>query len=483
MAAQGPTGEQKRLVSLVDRTGFDEYVYPKDSMQTVFQPNAKPYHNFSQETVVWPFAGSPAWGQRITVSLPWPWQADFLNWIALRLKPMSWLTPEAQQRIGPEKGDWSSLLDPANAWIWTTSLGTSAIALAEMEVNGVIVEQFSGDWLNVWNKTAHTISAGAAFDDGVYGSDTRDVSVNNLYPSEDGYIYCYLPFWFTKYVNAAFPLLSCAGPDTVRFHITLRPFSDVVRKLTNPKECKETPCGQSFQLRDYSFPFRKFQTIAIDRAIPVFEAADIVCGVSHIDGPLRSAYIERPHEWMMSPVVETVFNEPLKYTINTGVGGTIRVGLPLTRANGPISQLLFFVRRVAAVTQYNDWNNYSATLTTEIDPVWNPERPLLQQAQLYVGTALWAEGDERWWRASSSILMPGGIRAYGNYIYGYNFAERPADFSPSGSLNASRVDMRLNLTIVPPAGTENVEWTVSVFLIGKNWMRFENGLANQLFMD
>ena len=131
---------------------------------------------------------------------------------------------------------------------------------------------------------------------------------------------------------------------------------------------------------------------------------------------------------------------------------------------------------------YNDYTNYSGLVINEIDPVWNPEKPLLKRAQLMVGTAVWADEDESWWRANN-VELPGGIRAYGNYIYSYNFADRPELFSPSGSLNMSRVDVRLNLTVDPPASSYNKEWTVSVFLIGTNWMRFQNGLANQIFMD
>lgn len=469
-----PVGELKKIVTLVDRTDFDNYVYPADEKNTRFQPTYKPYHNYTHETVVWPFAGGPTWGQRITFTMPE--QGDFLNWIAVRLKPASWMSAVAQQHIGPEKADWVPL-DSENFWIWANSLGTAAIERAEMEVDGVIVETFSGDWLHAWNKLSHDVSAGAPFDDVAYASYTQ-LTVNNFKASEDGFVYCYLPFWFSKFKNAGFPLLSSL-PGHVRFHITFRPFSAVVRKLSGAKGCKEIPCGQSFQVRDYSFPFRKFQTVDMPLGIPAFESADMMCGISHIDGELRKAYIERPHELLMSPVVETTFNEPLKYLINTPSGGVIRIGLPLREANGPIRQLVFFLRRKDAVESYSDYTNFSAMLTAEADPVWNPVQPLLQRAQLMVGTAVWADEGELWWR-SNNVNLPGGIRAGGNYIYTYNFADTPTEFAPSGSLNASRVDMRLNLTVKP---VDDVEWTVSVFYIGTNWMRFENGLANLIFMD
>jgi hypothetical protein len=478
---KGPVGELKKIVSLVDRTDFDEFVYSKDGESTDFQPSGKPYHNFIQESVVWTFQGGPAWGQRVTFSVPWPWQGDFLNWIALRLKPASWLPPDAYAHMGPDFKDWVPT-EPNAMWIWANSLGTAAIEKAEMEVDGVTIEQFSGDWMNVWNRVSNTASRAAPYDDALYASYAQQTYMNYRV-SDDGYIYCYLPFWFTKFVNTAFPLVSCSGPDTVRFHITLRPFSQVVRKLAEPVVCDETPLSTNFQVRDYTYPFRKFQTVYTSVGAPEFQVADILCGISSIDGPLRDAYIHKPHEILMSPVVETVFNEPLKYLVNTGSGATIKVQLPLTEANGPIKHILFFLRRKASVTDWRDYNNYSATLTAQEDPVWNPYRPLLVRAQLQAGTAVWADEDERWWRAQGDILLPGGIRGYGNYIYCYNFAEKPADFSPSGSLNASRVDLRLLLTVAPPGGAEDLEWSVHVFYVGTNWIRFQNGLANQVFMD
>jgi hypothetical protein len=328
----------------------------------------------------------------------------------------------------------------------------------------------------------NSVTSSLPFDDAVYGSYTNP-TINNFLPSDDGYVYCYLPFWFSRHRNTAFPLLSCYGADKVRFLITLRPFHDVVRKLAVAKGCKETPVGQTVTVRDYSFPFRKNQTVQFEHSIPGFEALDFVCGISHIEGGLREAYIQDPHEIMMNPVVETNFAEPLKYVTTKAGDDYIRIGLPLTMANGPIQQIVFFLRRNAAAEQWADWNNYSAMLPGEGDPVWNPVKPLLVHAQLLIGTAVWVDQDERWWRATGDIQLPGGIRAYGNYIYAYNFASRPHEFDPSGSANASRVDMRLNLTVAPPGGAKDAEWSVSVFLIGRNWIRFQNGLAGLVFAD
>lgn len=470
-----PIGEMKTLLSLVDRTDFDEFVYPADCSGTVFQPVTPPYTQYIQEATVWPFSGRPDWGQRVTFSVPWPWEADFLHWIALRIQPLSWLPPDTQRNI--QNGVYVPL-DPNAMWVWAASLGTVAIELAEMEVDGVVIERFSGDWLTVWNMTHHTVTDGVAWDD-IYGS-RPPPTVLDIMPSEDGYVYCMLPFWFTKFVNTAFPLVSCSGPDRVRFHITLRPFSQVVRQVATPKLCDATPLGSSFTYRDYSFPFRKFTTYTIPSVTPSFSAADMLCGISQLDTVARAPYFIEPREIMMNPVVESVFSEPLKYVVNRGDGGSVTIKLPLTDANGPLKQILFFLRRTDAITKYNEWTTFGATLQAEEDAVFAPYAPLLQHAQLMVGTAVFADQNEAWWRSVGNVAMPGGIRGYGNYLYAYNFAQQPATFAPSGSANASRADMWLTLTVLPPAG---VEWTVSVFFISTNWMRFENGLANQVFND
>lgn len=471
----GTVGELKKVVSLVDRTAFDQYVYPSDSNHTYFQPEKKTYYNFTQEIINFALAGNPQWGQRLTFTVPWPWKADFLNWVALRLKPLSWLPLDAAEHMGPNRNDWIPT-DPANMWVWANSLGSAAIESAEMEVDGVIIESFTGDWSSVWNRINNTGS------DELFSSMGEKPTSPTHLISEDGYLYCYLPFWFSKYKNTAFPLCSCGRPEMVRFHIKLRPFTEVVRRFSSALNCGESPLGDTMVIRDYTFPFKMLRTVENSRTIPGFEVADIVCGLSNIDIELREQYINTPHEILMSPVMEMDFWEPLKYTVGVPSADKINIQLPLTDANGPIKQLIFFIRRKAAIDLYRDYNNYSSTID-EIDPVWNPVKPILERGKLMVGSAVWIDEGELWWRSEFGINLPGGIRSSGNYIYGYNFAENPVEFSPSGSVNASRVDMRLDLTIKQPSDTFNKEWTVHVFMIGTNWIRFQNGIANLVFMD
>ncbi len=469
MALPGPVGTMKKIVSLVDRGAFDDIVYPQDATNTRFQPEFKPYHNFVPDITTWPFTGVAEWGKRLTFTIPQPFEVDMLSWVALRLKPFHWLPTDVYRHLY-DLQDWTYIRS-ADEWIWTASLGTVAIQQAEMEIDGVIVEQWSGDWIDVWTKSALDMSKAIGWDDSVVGG---------LGGTSEGYVYCFLPFWFAKWRSSSYPLVSSKGP--VRFHITLKPFHQVVRKRLADKACEETPLGSTFQVRDWSVPFLKKRTIQVGNAIPTMESAELVCGVAQIDGEIRKAFRESPHEVLMSPVQEIRFSEPLKYQVGVPSEGTILIGLPLTEANGPIRQLFWFLRRKAAFQTRSDWLNYSSVLEGEADPVFNPKRPLLKRAQLLVGTAVWADEEESWWRTSGALPLDGGIRVSGNYVYCYNFTNKPNSWEPAGTLNASRVDMRLNLEVEQPHGNDK-EWEVVVFVVGTNWMRFQNGLANQLFMD
>ncbi len=468
-----PVGGMKKLVSLVDRGAFDQTVYPQDEKATLYQPTFEPYHPFTTDVHIWPFAGSAEWGKRITFTVPQPWETDLLSWVALRIKPLTWLPADAYSHLYVRK-DWT-YLDASREWTWAKSIGSVAIAKAELEIDGVIVEQWSGDWIDVWSRLALDLGKGIGWDESVLGA---------LGNTEDGSVYCYLPFWFSRHRNVSYPLISTTRP--IRIHITLRPFCEVIRIVgQNKSACDETPLGTSFQILDLSVPFRYLRTVNVGYAIPTMEIAEMVCGTALIDGDLRKAYRDFQHELLMNPVTEMRFGEPLKYTVGIPDGACVTIGLPLTDLNGPITQLIWVLRRKATGLRA-DWTNYSATLEDAVDPTWNPRAPLLRKAQLLLGTAVWFDEEESVVRQVGALPVAGGIRAFGNYVYCWNFSDRPDAFDPRGSANASRVDMRLNLEVEQPtdsSGAVDKEWEVLVWAVGTNWMQFANGVPNRKYMD
>jgi hypothetical protein len=489
-----PVGEMKRLVSLVDRGDADTFFFPQDAANTVFQPNFKPYHNFVQETLELPYTGAATWGQRITFTLPFPWLGDCLNWVAIRFAPASWIPGDAVKGLQyPVPKQW--LYTNVNScWTWAQPLGSIAIELVEMEVNGIVVEQWSGDWIDVWQKLYLDPSRSAGWRDSVVGradtfeGDDSGINTNDfnaratILPTEDGQVYAYFPFWFARRRNAAFPLVSVEGSN-VRFHITFRPFKEVVRKVVDARGCDETMLGSRIDfINNDVVGIPEPYTATIEGVQPNFTNAVLVCGFTQIDEPLRNAYIQNPHECLIEPVINIPFNEPLKYVSGKADGEIIKISLPLVAANGPIREIIWFLRRKSA-SKFNSWTNYGAYLENEVDPLYRPQRSLMTTAVLRVGAVVWAEQPELWWRSRGALTHPGGIQAFESYVYAYSFANDVTEFGPTGSINASRAEMRLDLTIQQPSGIEDREFEVQVFIVSHNWMRFQNGMAEVLFRD
>lgn len=557
-----PVGEMKKLVSLVDRGDADAFFYPKGS-DTVFLQNFKSYHNFSQETVELPYTGSANWGQRITFTMPNPWLGDCLSWIGIRFAPETWVPGEAVQGLlqGPPYSRWA-YNDISGAWMWTSNLGTSAIELVEMEINGVVVEQWSGDWIDVWQKLYVDSSKAAGYDDSVAGTINREVYSKNgvfidnpsgdatplntdniekiegkkrinidpgyygdcvkppfiprdevpLYntvlgamtktfnkmqadrnfntfdnmqtvtPSEDGNVYALFPFWFARRRNAAFPMLSIYGEGNIRFHITFRKFNEVIRKTIQPRTCDENMLGKELDLTNNNI-LQPFNFKATMQAVPPqLKDAALMCGLIHLDGDIRETYLKQAHEDLIEPVLNIPFSEPLKYLVSTGDSDSITVSLPLDAVNGPVKEIIWFIRRKAAY-KFNSWNNYGAYLEDEVDPIFKPQRSMLKRAVLRVGAVPWADQDELWWRQRGALNHPGGIRVMNSYVYAYSFATDPSKFGPTGSVNASRQPLRLDLTISPPVGVDDKEWEVQVFVVTHNWLRYENGICERVYRD
>ena len=487
MPPQKPVGEMKRLVSLVDRGPIDDYLYPRDSKESVIQPTYQQYHNFSTEVLETNYTGNATWGSRISFTVPVSEHSDLLQWCALVIKPGTWLPAQIADGLRKDDKHCFLPLDISGSWIYTDQIGAVIIDKAELEVGGITVDTVSGDWATVVSAASLTSEKLSAWKDSIVGSAAPSEPFRRemfLSPTEDGYIYCWLPFWFARRKNTAFPLVSMRD-QPIRIHITLRPFLDCVRMWDTPRAGPEsTPLSQSFQFRDYTFNFPVTETYTNSLAAPAFLDAKMMFGVSYLDDTIRKAYLA-PHEVLIEQVTTMNFAEPLKYAMSVPTGNSILVGLPLSALNNPIRRLFFFLRR-KAVFRYNEWTNFGSRLEDEVDPIFSPQKPMLRRAKLLVGTVFLADQPERWWRYTGSAELPGSANLYSQYIYSIAFDGNVDTFRPQGgTVNASRVDIRLDLEVEPPSSAAGIstEWEVVVFGVGYNWMRFQNGIANLMYTD
>lgn len=505
--ANGTAPNIKRLVDLVDRGPEDDLFFPQSSNSTLFRREWPAYHNVVMETVEIGYQGNAAWGNRITVNLTRKNSGDLLQWICLRLQPRTWLGPDLETKL--RSGAWD-YADPSGAWMWAASLGSIAIKQVELEIGDAVIEKWPGEWMDIWSRVSLDGGRAAVWDSDIYGQlppwemrDTTRPPWTTVLPTEDGYVYCWLPLAFLRRPQTAFPLVA-VGEQEIRLHITLRPFHELVRMRARPRSSPaDVPLGKTLVFNDVTGTTPIPWEITLPKRVPDFEDTTVFAGVVHTENPLRGAYMRVPMEMIYEPVTHMSFDISDKVARELDEGGRVKMNLPLTAFNGPIREICWILRR-KAVWEYNEWTNYGALLEEALVATDDPadtggtkvlnQEPLMTRARLRVGNAVWRDEAEDWWRLEYGLAHRGGVRAVRGMVYGFALGDAarwtPDDLQPAGTVNASKADMRLEIEVKPPkaaAGTGCTDsassWEVHVFGIGVNWLRFVNGLAVPLFKD
>jgi len=270
----------------------------------------------------------------------------------------------------------------------------------------------------------------------------------------------------------------------MRIRITLKRFDQIVRILSGSRsDCLDIPLRKEFKFVDNRLSFNKVTAIHSSEEEPMLKNIQLLTQGVFVDGMYREMLLREPFERPFREIQQFDFTEPLKYVINKSGNDLITVQLPL-EANQPIEEIVWILRRKAAVTLNNDWTNYSATLEKDYHPTFGPLEPLLVSAKIQANGQDIISQDEAWFRSHISRAHRGGKTAYDAFIYGYSFARHPGEHDPTGTINASRLNtLRLTLNVKPPGGSSDTEWEVHVFVYAFQWVRFGNGICNKVFID
>ena len=496
--------EMRRLVDLVDRGPRDDLFFPADATQTIFRRTWPPLHHAVPDVVEVAYKGKAHWGGRITIPLSRYGYGDMLQWICLRLQPRSWLGADVDAKI--LSGEWT-YADASGAWMWASSLGSIAIAKVELEIGDTLIETWGGEWMDVWSRVWMEGGRAAGWDYDVVGQRRIDTLRNGpdwmtIKPTEDGYVYCWLPLPFLRRPTVGFPLASL-GETEMRIHITLAPFTSVVRRRAVPRtDSTESPVGKVITFLDVTGVTPIPYDVRLPSITPLFDDVTVLAGVALLDEPQRLSLMHEPREILYDRVQEMRFDIGEKAVINNN---TVSMQLPLRDFNGPIREICWFVRR-KGVWDYNEWTNYGRLLEDALVAaapysgdlqigVPYTQQPLVTQATLRVDNAIWRSEAEQYWRYEYGLAHRGGIRAAGGMVYGFVLGDAAGwtagDQQPAGTVNASRALLRLDLDIAVPADSasssclsdSNWGWEVHVFGIGINWMRFVGGAVGPLFRD
>ena len=473
-----PAGDITTLIDLAPRDRQDNDFFPLQTQETWFTRDPERRLMPSVPVVAdFPFRGPAAFGQRFTFDIGSIPCGDVLTGCAIQIRLSHWLDLTTQLAI---QTGTLAYENPLDAWFYCNSLGTALIEKAELEIDGVTIEELDGDFCNAWSLLAadYNTQIGVALDHLGKVSVPKLLSwpPTRIFPTEDGILHCSLPFFFSRVkYQEALPMIAMKE-GLARIHVTFRPFTEVLRQARGFRDsCTSTPTGTTLQFVDTTVPFLRPVPIAAVISDPGLDSVRLITFGSILDGKMREAMMRHPFEVLHRLLQTFYFAEPLKYTIaKTGVD-RVRVQLPL-EANHPLEEIVWFVRRKDVLLN-NEWTNYSSVLEKEYDATYNAPEPLLISAAIQVNGVTLVEAEEGYFRELGARTHHGGIAPYKAFVYCYPFARHPSEHQPSGTLNASRVQsLRLVLDVKGGA-----EWEVKVFCLGLNWLRFQNGLANKMF--
>lgn len=500
-----PRGDITTILDLVDRDSQDGYFFPTDEKNSQFQVPETKYHPTTNNIYEVVHKGTADWGGRLTFELDSLTSGDILQGLILQIRLAHWYPLNAIANM--ENGSQRAVDSSSNPlWTYANGLGNAIIEYAEFEVGDQTLERITGEFIQTYLSLYST--PGGLFGQSIdgFGRGTMSDLVLNQngfnvatqpWPTEVGQYFCALPFFFMRSrTKGAFPLLSCAE-GSVRVHVKLRPFSEMVRisNKSNRTSCTDTPLGKTFIFEQTSAPHAQ-TAVTGSSVIPQFNDFRILAMTQLCTGTIRSKFLRSPVEQMNQFVQTFIFSEPLKYLTNktNSSSDTINISLPL-ELNHPVKELIWVFRRTG-VQINNEWYNFSPELEEQYinrKSLTAKVKPWLQYATLRVNGFIVDQADGDWWRWQIANRHRGGIISWSNNIYGYAFARLPDEHQPSGYANMSRAhSVNLNLSVnvpiavsVPPGFNESVGqgWEVHVFAIHYNWIRFQNALCQKLYSD
>jgi hypothetical protein len=503
-----PRGDITTVLDLTDRDSQDNTYFPLNTDESWFHrgdhktvyPSAISVQEFTQR-------GPADWGQKFSFEIGSLPAGDLLQAVILQIKLGSWYNNQIVNDLRSGTITTDTATSANDYWTYMNSLGTAIIEYAEFIVGDSTIERLSGEFIRTYYNLFADINSVVGIAADAIGTvpipylatsavGQTAFNPNKPYPVEDGAYFCVLPFFFLRTrLKEVFPLLSC-NEGSVRVDVKLRPFDQVVRKYIGYRaNCTDTPLNISVPFKEVPSDASLITQTA--ECAPQFRDFRIITASALITGSLREQYLRKPFEQMVRLVKTFNFDEPLKYIVSKPSPNTdtVEIQLPL-ELNHPVTEIIWVFRRKGVLVN-NEWANFTPALGLESNPN-KVYPPWLDWATIRLNGSELISADGNWFREHIASQHKGGYIAYNSYTYGYSFARYPEEHQPSGTANMSRttsvtLNLRVNQPIEkdlkalnPPCVFDPTTvggWEVYVYAIHLNWLRFENGICNRMFID
>jgi hypothetical protein len=397
------------LVELIARGNQDIYLIGNPQF-SFFKSVYRRHTNFAIEPIRQIFNESPDFGKKVVCIIDK--KADMLSDILLEVE-----LPVLGENIS-----------------WTNGIGYFMIDYVELQLGGEPIDRITGDLMDAWME----LSTQLGIKNSLYTMIGKYITFNKNTQTGIKKLLIPLPFWFTRGVERALPLISMQYID-VKIIIQFKPFDQCWYKLT---EVVSPPSG-----------------IMITKS-------SLVCNYIYLDTYERQKMAtQQSFEYLIE---QFQISNQYQIPINS-----ININMPIY-FNHPVKELIWMYRTNIA-TNTNNYYNYANIL--------NYNTPSEIRYEPFNNLQMRFNGNDRFEYIPSNffyLYQPYRHHSCGTnqYIHVYTFALNPEGVQPSGTCNFSKIDnATLNLVCNP-----NIQdGLLYLYALNYNILRIQNGMAGLMF--
>ena len=311
------------------------------------------------------------------------------------------------------------------------SVGTLAIARADLKIGGQTVQTLTGDYIEVWNElnVPYENQPGLQLLTGKYDTQTGVPPPGRTY-------YVNLPYYFYDKPELALPI-TALGRQDVEVWVTFNNFSNLTSiSVTNPTL-------QATIITEY-------------------------------------AYLSNPEiDWFQSHRLDYVISQ-CQYETFT-IGQNFRSSIFDLKFKNPIKELFFLIHPDANLP-YNYTTPGSGTDAVTFGMTFNGEDAFLTSTTntLYVGAIEPFHKHVNFF-SKPTVNTTQQPNAYGRQFYMYAFSTDPFGTISSGQINFSRIRQTLLEFNVTNSAGNYPSKTFTIIALSQNVLRIENGIAGVMF--
>jgi len=396
------------LVELIARGNQDAFLIGNPQF-SYFKSVYRRHTNFAIEPIRQIFSESPDFGKRVVCTIEK--KGDLLSDVILEIE-----LPALEENVS-----------------WTNGIGYFMIDTVELQLGGELIDRISGDLMDAWME----LSTQLGIKNTLYTMIGKQLSFNKNSQTNALKLLIPLPFWFTRSIERALPLISMQYID-VRVVVIFKSFNQCWWKLT-----ENTPSS-----------------------VPSITRANLICNYVYLD------VFER-QKMATNPIFEYLI-EQFQIAPVSSIAATTLNYVSQINFNHPVKELIWMYR-AQIVLNANDYYNYANVLNyyTAQETRYAP----FETVQIKFN------GNDRFEMLPSTffyLYQPYKVHSCGTsqYIHIYSFALNPESVQPSGTCNFSKLD---NVTMNFACNANIQDGQIYIFATNYNILRIQSGMAGLMF--